>query len=173
MTARRILTAAMMAAALAGAVAPSGAEARGWGGRGYHGGWSHRGYGHGGGVFGAIVGGLVVGGLVAAIGGAGGRDRGDSDEADRGADPEEEAAVDQCARRIENETAGTVEDIDAVDRFGDGWRVRGTVDAGRRGDGGEPGAFTGRDSFSCSIVAGRVDDIRFGSEAAPEPAPAR
>jgi hypothetical protein len=56
-------------------------------------------------------------------------------------------AVTACTEAAERAGNGRVDEIGAVTRSGNGWRVEGEI---------------GNDAFTCSVSDGRVDDIRIG-----------
>ena len=176
----RTASAFAVAAALSMTAMPVAAEARGWGGGGWGGGW---GRGHhddidAGDIFAGI---LIIGG-IAAIASAASKanrdnrarttDRNDGNNAPDNRTYREPAprygeqdnrpvwqegrgidnAVNACVSEVER-SSNRVENVDAVNRDGEGWRVEGRVNPGR--------------SFVCSIGNdGRIRSVSVDGKAA-------
>jgi hypothetical protein len=139
-------------AIVVGAAAPAAARPY-WGG-GY--GYGYRHYHGGGDAFGNfLLGGLLVGGAVAIASSANRdprpvyRSSGIDDIRDAGAEARAVTAI--CSDAAEGMAHSRISGIDSVGRDGDGWRVEGTVAAGR-----------GDRPFSCGTRFGRVDFVHLG-----------
>ena len=169
---RKWLGSAAIAAMLATSSAPALARpGHGWGG--YHGGYGHGyghgyGYRHGGDGFGNfLLGAIVAGGLVAAISSAsthdnrvrnsaGGYDDRPADAPRNWSDAENDAA-NVCADAAESVATkrgidAKVDNIDQVDRDGEGYRVDGRLEGGR--------------TFNCGIRNGELSFIQFDDRVA-------
>jgi len=137
---------------LAGAASPAAARPY-WGGGWGH--YHHRYYG-GGDAFGNfLLGGLLVGGAV-AIASSASRDsrpvyRSSSVDDVRDAGAEARAVTSICSDAAEGMAHSRITGIDSVGREGDGWRVEGTVAAGRDDR-----------PFSCGTRFGRIDFVHLG-----------
>jgi hypothetical protein len=136
---------------LAGAASPAAARPYWGGGYGHY-----HGYHGGGDAFGNfLLGGLLIGGAV-AIASSASRDerpvyRSSSVDDVRDAGAEARAVTSICSDAAEGMAHSRITGIDSVGREGDGWRVEGTVEAGR-----------GNRPFSCGTHFGQVDFVRLG-----------
>ncbi len=168
-TVRSVTAAVTAAAMLATSVTPAMAQSYPGGGYGYpgEGGYGrdrhhdHEGIGAGG-----IIAGIAVLGVIAAIASSSGsKNRNRSGGYDdryqggyRGGINSESAAADACANAIEQQGGYRVTAIDTVDRTGDGYRVRGTLNT--RGGGSWGYGRNQQQGFYCAVRDGSVADVR-------------
>lgn len=144
---KKMLIGTVAALAMVASVASPAAARPYWGGHGYY-------HHHGGDAFdNFLLGGLLIGGAVAIASSASRDDRpvyrSDTVVDVRDAGDEARAVTSICSDAAEGMSHSRVTGIDSVGREGDGWRVEGTVDAGR-----------GDRDFSCGTRYGRVDYVQ-------------
>ncbi len=164
MTTVRSVTAAVAAAAmLATSTAPALAQNYPGGGYGGDYGREHRrDHDHIG--AGGIIAGIAVIGVIAAIASASSKHRnnggydGRYGDGYRGGINSENAAADACANAIEQQSGYRVTGIDTVDRTGDGYRVRGTLNTRNGGSWGY--GRNQRQGFYCAVRDGSISDVR-------------
>ncbi len=170
----RSVTAGMLATAmLATSAAPAAAQVYGGRGYGYNNGYNGSGYGNDryrrhdrdrGPSAGEVIGAVAVVGIIAAIAASAAksnRDRRAQQNGYQNGSGDERTASDACASAAEQRAGrdARVTAIDAVDRFNDGYRVRGTIETR------DYSSSRDRTSFTCTVRYGEVERVDLGGYA--------